>query len=165
VSKTPVTQQSSATGIAQERVNLAYAATINHHSHVIHSFASNFVNVFAFFNAGAFSATIAVIPTEFGKAALKTYPSVSIWILILFALGFICSSSLMAAVFHYSLLKYWDYREALTLNTIDANKLPYGPSGHPRFVVRAWVLLIGAVMSTIIGMLLTLVVVYKVNMQ
>src|SRR2546421_7689569 len=84
----------------------SYSASIAHHGNVIHTFSSQFVSVFAWFNAGAFSASVAVIPTPLGRAAIVEHSTATMWILILFAAGFIFASALMAIVFQYSLNKY-----------------------------------------------------------
>jgi len=124
---------------------LAYEATIEHHGHVINTFSSNFVNVFALFNAGGFSASLAILPTQLGTRILVDHPYVLKYIVSFFAAGFVTSSALMVVIFDYSLHKYWDYRRLLVSGK-QFSEIPAG--SHYKFAAWAWVLLAVSIGTT-----------------
>lgn len=137
-----------------ENLIAAYETSLAHHGNVVHTFSSNFVNIFGLFNAGGFAASVSVIPTEFGKQALTKFPSVSYWVVFLFAVGFIFSSALMAIIFAYSLRKYRYYREVLRSGTYTS------PSTDTMwFYIGAYLMLLMMIAATVIAIVLSLVVI------
>lgn len=136
----------------------AYEATIAHHGNVIHTFSSNFVNIFALFNAGGFSASMVILPTELGARILASHPYVLKWIATLFIIGFIASSLLMISIFQYSLHKYWEYRNFLATGH---NFVPISPGGSQyKFVTWAWFFAGTSVTATCLAIGLSLVLFY-----
>jgi hypothetical protein len=135
----------------------AYEATIRHHGSVIHTFSSNFVNIFALFNAGGFSASMVILPTDLGTRILANHPYVLKWIVSLFAIGFVASGLLMVVIFDYSLHKYWEYRKAL-VSAKEFTEIP--PSAHYKFAAWAWAFLAISVLATFLAVGLSLVMFY-----
>jgi hypothetical protein len=158
MSPSPTTPPNPSGHRLDENLVAAYEATIQHHGNVIHSFSSNFVNLFALFNAGGFSASMIILPTSLGTRILTEHPDVLKWIVSLFAIGFAASGFLMVVVFDYSLHKYWEYRHALVSGK-EFTEIP--PSGtHYKFAAWAWVLLAISMLATFCAIGLTLSMFY-----
>jgi|GEM_PF-6102730 len=141
-----------------EKDRTAYELTIAHHGNVVHAFSSSFVSVFALFSAGGFSAAMAVLSTDIGTRMYTIAPNYIRWIVLLFALGFLTSTVLMAIVFEYSLHRYWEYRGALIEGKSFERLDP--PKVTSKLYIIAWLLLPTSVIATIVALTLSVLLVF-----
>lgn len=98
---------------SDEREFAAAANSMAHHSLIMQGFASHFVYIFAVFNIGAFSATIALVPTAYGQKVMTDQMGPAVVALSLFAAGFVSAACLMGMLFQYSHGKYRYYRSRM----------------------------------------------------
>jgi hypothetical protein len=152
-----MTQTTPPSSLDQASV-VAYQTTIIHHGNVIQRFSANFVNIFALFNAGAFSASMAILPTQLGAQIFAGHPNIYKTIMTLFAVGFVTSGLLMIMIFDYSLHKYWEYRDALAAGR------PFIPlpriGTDYKFTIWAWFFFGTTVTSTLVATGATLLLFY-----
>lgn len=92
------------------KIIASHTVAAEHNAAAARSFAGNFVNIYSIFNAGAFAACIAIVPTTFGKNIIALYPWTAALVFGCFMFAFLFSTVLMIILFVFSLKKYKFHR-------------------------------------------------------